>query len=88
MYRLIIESLLGVTRNGQQLVLAPRMPAGWDTYTLTYRHGGSSYVIRVVQSADTPAPAMTIDGAAQQDQVIALNDTGAVHQVELLLPLK
>jgi cellobiose phosphorylase len=85
MYRLIIESLLGLTRTAHHLTLAPRMPEGWNTFTLSYRYGRSTYVIRVVK-AEGGAPLLTVDGVPQHDQMVELSDTGNVHQVELLLP--
>jgi cellobiose phosphorylase len=85
MYRLIIESLLGLTRTAHHLTMAPRMPEGWNTFTLSYRYGSSMYVIRVVKAEDG-APLLTVDGVPQHDQMIELSDTGSVHQVELLLP--
>jgi cellobiose phosphorylase len=88
MYRLIIESLLGLTRTANHLTLTPRMPETWTTFTLTYRHGASSYVIRVVKGdvGEGSVPQLTVDGVPQHDQAIELRDTGSVHQVELLLP--
>jgi cellobiose phosphorylase len=93
MYRLIIESLLGLTRGARQLTLAPRMPAGWNSFTLTYRYETSSYVIRVLHDDGAGAgasavPVLTVDGEPQHEQVIALVDTGMTHQVELRLPAR
>jgi cyclic beta-1,2-glucan synthetase len=88
MYRLILESLLGVTRTANHLALAPRMPAEWDRFSLTYRHGAASYVINVVKSAQAIVPEMTVDGIRQAGLVFELYDTPSVHQVELLMPAK
>ena len=86
MYRLIVESLLGVTRSAHELALAPRMPAEWNEFTLTYRHASSSYVIRVARAQPGEAATLTIDGVTRDGNVIALEDTGSTHQVQLLLP--
>ena len=86
MYRLIVESLLGVTRGAHELTLAPRMPAEWNEFTLTYRHASSSYVIRVARALPGQAATLTVDGVTREGNVIALDDTGATHQVQLLLP--
>ncbi|MHA4869048.1 GH36-type glycosyl hydrolase domain-containing protein [Duganella sp. PWIR1] len=85
MYRLIIESLLGLTRTAHHLRLEPRMPQGWTTFTLTYRYLSTSYVIRVVKQARA-TPSLTVDGVPQHDQMIELVDGGGTRQVELLLP--
>ncbi|QGZ43161.1 cyclic beta 1-2 glucan synthetase [Pseudoduganella flava] len=73
MYRLILESLLGVSREGDRLKVAPQLPDGWDGFTLHYRFGGSSYVIRATR------------GAAGPDE-ITLVDDGQVHEVEVRVP--
>ncbi|HEX5343325.1 MAG TPA: hypothetical protein VFX55_12590, partial [Duganella sp.] len=85
MYRLILESLLGLTRTATHLKLEPRMPAGWSSFTLAYRHASTTYEISVVQSG-VAAPSLTVDGVPQQNQMIELRDSGGVRQVELLLP--
>jgi len=85
MYRLILESLLGLTRTATHLKLAPQMPEDWPHYTLRYRHGASTYVISVVRG-ETDMPQLTVNGVPRHDQLVELNDTGGEHTVELLLP--
>jgi len=80
MFRLIVESLLGVTRAGETLTLMPRLPAGWDGFRLHYRYRGSQYTI-AVRRADEPL--LRVDGVAQQGNTIALADDGRTHEVEL-----
>ena len=80
MYRLLIESLLGLTlestASGQQLRLKPCLPASWPEYSVDYRYGSSMYRISLRQ-----------DGKAKDSdadaQVIALVDDGGVHHVSL-----
>jgi cellobiose phosphorylase len=85
MYRLILESLLGLTRTANHLKLEPRMPENWTTFTLTYRYASATYEIRVNKGA-TSAPIMSVDGVPQPDGLIALQDSGRTHRVELLVP--
>lgn len=80
MVRLIVESLLGVTRAGETLTLMPRLPAGWEGFRLHYRYRGSQYAI-TVRRADEPL--LHVDGVAQQGDTIALADDGRTHEVEL-----
>lgn len=49
LYRLIIESLIGIQREGDQLRITPCIPAEWPGYALTYQHGTSQYRIEVTQ---------------------------------------
>ena len=47
MYRLLIETLLGVDLEGEQLRLAPRLPAAWTGYRIHYRYRETVYHITV-----------------------------------------
>ncbi|WP_229256619.1 GH36-type glycosyl hydrolase domain-containing protein [Duganella lactea] len=85
MYRLILESLLGLTRGATHLTLAPSMPRDWTGFSLSYRYASATYEIRVVKGA-TSAPVLSVDGVPQPDGRIALMDSGRTHHVELLVP--
>ena len=84
MYRLIMESLLGLQLEVDKLRFAPCLPAGWETFTLHYRYGETLYHIIVVQAhaADVQAR-VTVDGVVQRDAVIPLVDDGVEHAVEV-----
>ena len=87
MYRLILESLLGVRVEANQLKLAPCLPAGWPGFKLRYRYKKTGYAITVVQHAgpDTEMRA-TLDGASQPGAVITLVDDQNEHLVEFRVP--
>ena len=80
MYRLIVESLLGLGLAGDQLTIAPHLPAEWDGFKLHYRYRTASYAITVTPG-DTAA--LTLDGQALEGNVITLADDGRDHVVEL-----
>jgi cyclic beta-1,2-glucan synthetase len=83
MYRLAVESILGLRREGDTLRFAPCLPAGWKGFKLRYRFGKSVYVIDL--QAGSSAPGLVIDGVAQPSVVIPLLDDGSEHRVELRL---
>jgi len=85
MYRLLLESLLGVQRSANTLSLSPRLPANWNGYTLHYRHGAATYVIRVERAGQGAAAGLSVDGVPQQSSSIELRDVAATHQVTLTL---
>jgi cellobiose phosphorylase len=85
MYRLILESLLGLTRTATHLKLEPRMPKEWNSFTLNYRYGSASYEIRV-SKGPTSVPVLSVDGVPQPDRLIELRDSGRTHRVELMVP--
>ncbi|GLK89369.1 glycoside hydrolase family 94 protein [Pseudomonas turukhanskensis] len=83
MYRLIVESLLGLQRTGNTLRMAPVLPADWPGFTLRYRVGATVYVIEVVQEVGQP-PAWHLDGVLQSADGLVLQDDGAEHQVRII----
>ncbi len=80
MYRLIIESLLGLSLAHDKLTLAPHLPADWPGFKLRYRYGASVYQIEVRRAG---AAGMLVDGLAHDGNVLALVDDGAEHTVRL-----
>ncbi|WP_249673806.1 GH36-type glycosyl hydrolase domain-containing protein [Pseudomonas abieticivorans] len=81
MYRLIVESLLGLTRNAATLRLEPLLPAGWPGFTLHYRQGNATYHIQV-QAAATSL--LTLDGRQLPGGELELVDDGLEHWVQAL----
>jgi cellobiose phosphorylase len=82
MYRLIVESLLGLSLTPGQLAVAPNLPPDWNAFKLRYRHGAASYLINVARVAEGQG-GLTVDGIAQPGNSIPLLDDGAEHIVEV-----
>jgi cyclic beta-1,2-glucan synthetase len=83
MYRVGLEAILGFHKCGDMLTIRPATPAGWPTYTITFRHRRSEYVIEVREPAairDGEAE-LEIDGRAVEGSAIGLVDDGARHGV-------
>jgi cellobiose phosphorylase len=86
MYRLIVESLLGLKLEGDKLHVTPCLPYDWHTYRMNYRYRDTMYRIVVTQTAAGGAGAqVTVDGVMQMDAVIALQDDKREHAVEIVL---
>ena len=86
MYRLIVESLLGLRREGERLRIAPVLPADWRSFRLDYRYRDTVYRISVLQSdAIGDRSQFSLDGTVQEQQSIVLIDDGLEHQVEIRL---
>ncbi len=84
MYRLILESLLGLRREGASLRFEPVLPADWRGYTLRYRFGSALYHINLVQTEGVPdGQQVSLDGEWLQDCRVPLLDDGRTHQVEI-----
>jgi cellobiose phosphorylase len=93
MYRLIVESLLGVTLEGNCLRFAPCLPADWTEFRMHYRYRETPYaiVVRQTPAADgEPIRATTVivDGVVQTDDRVHLIDDQAAHQVVVELQVR
>jgi len=87
MYRLIMESLLGLQLEGQTLRLTPCIPAEWPEYRIRYRYRDTVYRIHVRHSGGQGDPQrLVVDGVEQEDLVIPMRDDHGQHDVELWLP--
>ncbi len=90
MYRLIVESLLGITRAGDTLYLAPCLPAGWQAFKIRYRYRETVYHIavsptRAGDGGKSGVTRLTVDGVERQDKTIPLADDRQEHRVEVRL---
>jgi len=87
MYRLIIESLIGLQRDGDALVFAPRLPQAWPSMTAQYRFGPTVYEITMRRGEGDGAQALrvTLDDVEQAEPRIALNKDGGTHWVEVVI---
>ncbi len=84
MYRLIVESLLGLQREGNGLRIAPVLPADWPSFKLDYRYGDAIYHVTVVQTHDADEKrSCIVDGEPMARLWIALVDDGMEHQVDI-----
>jgi cellobiose phosphorylase len=88
MYRLLIETLLGVNLEGDRLRLTPRLPKGWTSFKIHYRHRQTPYHITITRlGADAPgAPEISLDGQIVSGETIPLLDDHRDHAVELKVP--
>jgi cellobiose phosphorylase len=84
MYRLIVESLLGLRLEVDKLRVAPCLPADWKRFMLHYRYRETLYHITVLQvSAGNGEKSVTVDGVEQHDKAIPLVDDRQEHSVEV-----
>ena len=82
MYRLIMESLLGLTLTVDRLSFAPLLPADWEGFTVHYRYRETVYHIAVLRTP-TGRAGVTVDGVEQTDNSIPLVDDRREHSVEV-----
>ncbi len=85
MYRLTVETLLGLQLEADHLRIAPCIPAHWESYTIHYRYRETVYHITVKRLAEHPGePArLTMDGIERTGNLIPLIDDRQDHTVEV-----
>ncbi|MGA9222615.1 MAG: cyclic beta 1-2 glucan synthetase, partial [Pseudomonas graminis] len=82
MYRLGVESLLGLQRSGNLLQLNPLMPEDWPGFNLSYRFAGTQYHFEVVRG-ETAGSSMTLDGTPVDGMTLTLVDDGVERWVRI-----
>jgi cellobiose phosphorylase len=86
MYRLIVESLLGLRLDVDKLHFAPCLPDNWTEFKVHYRYRETVYHIAIVQaSTGDGETSVTVDGIRRQGNAIQLVDDRQEHSVELRL---
>jgi cellobiose phosphorylase len=85
MYRLLVETLLGVNLQGDKLRLAPRMPKSWPSYKIHYRYRQTVYHIAITRMASDSigSNSLSVDGQAVSGGTIDLVDDQHEHTVEM-----
>jgi len=84
MYRLIIESLLGLSLNVDELRFAPHFPADWKSFTVDYRYRATSYRIKVLRTVSGDSETrITVDDVVQPGAALRLVDDRREHRVEI-----
>ena len=89
MYRAGIEYLLGVRKQGNQLLIAPCIPRAWPGFNIVFKHGRSRYEIVVSnpQQVSTGVHMLSLDSQslpAGTDR-IPLVDDGETHTVHVTM---
>jgi cellobiose phosphorylase len=87
MYRLIIESILGLRLTGGQLRIEPHVPSQWRGFKAQYRYRDTTYQLQVNRVAEELPGGMQIieNGQVLQGNMIELRDDRQPHQVEIKL---
>jgi cellobiose phosphorylase len=95
MYRLSIETLLGVQLEADQLFITPCVPAHWASYKIHYRYRETMYHITMQRVVETSAHVIGVrvdgvtissssdDGAIQVRNRISLVNDQQEHHVEV-----
>ena len=87
MYRLIVESLLGLVAEANTLRFVPCLPPEWEGCTIHYRHLDTVYHIRMLQNVwENAVMRVTVDGIEQPESIVPLVNDRREHAVEVRFP--
>ena len=86
MYKAWIEEILGLQIRGNTISIAPRIPASWPGFELTYRFGETEYNLIVHNNRADDGKKLSVDGAAQKEiKPIKMIDDAKGHTLEYWL---
>ena len=83
MYRLIVESLLGLRLEVDRLSFTPCLPGDWQSFSLSYRYRETTYAITVRQGGAGDGVRVVVDGAEQHEGSIRLVDDRRPHTADV-----
>ncbi|WP_409522998.1 GH36-type glycosyl hydrolase domain-containing protein [Nitrincola sp. MINF-07-Sa-05] len=85
MYRLTVETLLGLQLEADHLRIVPCIPADWDSYKIHYRFHDTLYHIHIKRVGTTSGQVtrVMLDGTECHDMRIPLLDDRREHFVEV-----
>ena len=87
MYRLGLESILGLRPLGAAFTVAPCVPASWAGFRVHWRHNGCRYTIAVENPGhcNRGVSHVTLDGVAVDPAAIPLAHDGGEHEVRVVM---
>lgn len=87
MYRLTVETLLGLQLEVDHLRISPCVPTDWESYKIHYRFRDTVYHITVRNLGESSGQGsrVTVDGNECPDRLIPLVDDRQEHFVEVEL---
>jgi cyclic beta-1,2-glucan synthetase len=87
LYRVGVESILGLRRHGATFEVDPCIPSSWPGFELCWQLGRTRYEITVTNAEGRcrGVGAASLDGVAVDSRGIPLVDDGRTHEVRVAL---
>jgi cyclic beta-1,2-glucan synthetase len=80
LYRAAVEGILGIRKQGDQLLVEPSLPSDWDGFTATLKIAKATCKLQVKREARRKKVAISVDGKAV-DKIVVGDRTGTVEIV-------
>lgn len=85
MYQLILESYLGLQRNGDMICFTPVVPAAWKSFSVRYTYFETLYTFEIHVSSMVGKSHVMLDGVLQESLHIQLVNDLSKHEVRIEL---
>jgi cyclic beta-1,2-glucan synthetase len=87
MYRVAIETIIGLQRHGETFSISPCIPSAWPGFSLEWQFGRSRYEISVDNAAhrSVSVARVELDGVPVDPGAIPLADDGNAHTVRVVM---
>jgi cyclic beta-1,2-glucan synthetase len=87
MYRVALESILGLQFHGNRLLLAPCISSNWNEYQVRFRRGATIWTLQVSnpEGAEHGIKQVRVDGRQIDRCAVELVDDAAQHVIEVTL---
>lgn len=83
MYQFILESILGLKREGNKLFFQPCVPASWDSFSIRYQFEKTTYNINFKKAENNAF--IILNGSEQKTNYIELNGDAGNQEIEIHL---
>ncbi|MEO7210947.1 MAG: cyclic beta 1-2 glucan synthetase, partial [Chitinophagaceae bacterium] len=81
MYQFILESLLGLRREGNKLYIQPCAPAAWDTFSIQYKYEKTLYNITINNIKKDTKTIILLNGKEQNKNFIELQENAGNQEI-------
>jgi cellobiose phosphorylase len=82
MYRLVVESLLGLRLEIDKLRFEPCIPEDWESFKIHYRYRETTYHISIIQIKDVSGTSITLDNVKINGNALPLINDRREHWAE------
>lgn len=81
MYQFILESLLGLRKEGNKLFIQPCTPVAWDSFTIQYKYEKTIYEITINKNMEGTKTNILINGKQQNNNFIELKEDAGKQEI-------
>ena len=87
MYKIAVENLLGLTKQGDRLSINPCVSGEWKKFEIQYKHINTYYdiVVKNQDGRESGVKSVMVDGKEAQDGWIELANDAKEHKIYVIM---